>query len=158
MKMKLIFLITNLFLLMTVIGCATPYKEISKKNGYGYKEEKLNDRVYKITFEGNSHTSDELVYKYFMRRSAEVALANHSPYFTIIEANEMTKSTPVVSETSLSQADINPPNYTGDIYYRPFILKNISSHALVGKIALFKEKEKPANAIKVEEILKDVKY
>lgn len=148
------------FILFSILfGCASPYRAQTKEYGSGYTDEKISDRVYKISYQGNSHTADEVVYKYFMRRCAEVALNNHFPYFIVIESKDITKTTSVpLEEDYKPEASVVAPNISGEIDYRPYVYKRISSHALVGKIALFKEKDRPMNAIKVEDILKDVKY
>lgn len=144
-----------LILIIMVASCATKYGPLAK-NG-GYSDEKINDRVYKITFQGNTRTSDEKVYKYFMRRAAEVALDNHFQYFTIINAEDITKYITVTSVgAAVTKARVTTLPYSGVSYY-PTQYKTIPKHMLVGSIQLFKEGEQPLNAYEVEEILKNIK-
>ncbi|RPJ77874.1 MAG: hypothetical protein EHM20_05265 [Alphaproteobacteria bacterium] len=151
---KTIFI--SLFIITITIGCSTQYKKMDKK--YGYTDEKINDGLYQITFKGNSRTSDELVHKYFLRRSAEVALKNRYQYFTVVETEDITQHTTVTSAgVPATKARLKTYTYSGDIKYTPTEYKTIHNHALTGKIQLHKEGEQPMNAYSVEKILKDVK-
>lgn len=158
-KRRLLTTIFHILLLSSIItGCATPYKKLGK-NG-GYTDEKINDRVYKVSFQGNTHTSDEKVYKYFLRRSAEIALSHHFPYFLVIESEDITKFVTVTTEgTPQTKKKITGISYSGmgKTAFVPTEQKNIKKHLIEGKIALFQEGEQPANALSVEEILKDTK-
>jgi len=141
-----------------ITSCATKYKPMKKSEGYGYADEKINDLVYKITFQGNSKTSDEKIYQYFMRRSAEVALLHHFQYFTIIESQDLTKYTTVVSEGSpATKARVTVLAHSGEPFFTPTEYKTVPKYILVGKIQLFKEGEQPKNAYSVETILKNEK-
>lgn len=142
-----------LFLLALCSGCATRYKKLEKNAGYS--EEKINDRVYKVSFQGNTHTSDEKVHNYFMRRCAEIALEHHYAYFVIIESDELTKYTTITSEGSpLTKARVTAMSYSGNTAFVPTLQKNVAKHLVEGKITFFKEGEQPANALRAEEVLK----
>lgn len=140
--------------LLLFSGCASRYKKLEKNSGY--TDEKINDRVYKVSFQGNTYTSDEKVYKFFLRRCAEVALEHHFPYFVIIESDEITKSTVVTSEGApQTKAKITAMSYSGNTAYKPTEQKNIQKHKVFGLIALYKNGEQPLNAYNVEEVLKN---
>lgn len=141
---------------MLMLSCATNYEKMGRNGGYA--EEKINDRVYKITFQGNTRTSDKKVYDYFMRRSAEVALLNHYQYFTIIESEDITRFMTITSEGApATKAKLTVYSYSGKTIYKPTEYKTIPKHILTGKIQFFKEGEQPMNAYSVENILKNVK-
>jgi hypothetical protein len=147
--MPLLFIV-----IISLAGCATGYQKLGK-NG-GYSDQKINDRVYKVSFQGNTHTSDEKVRKYFMRRCAEIALEHHFPYFIIIESEDITKYTTVMAEGSpLTKAKITAMSYSGNTAFKSTEYKSIPKHLIEGKIALFTEGEQPVNAIKVEDVLKN---
>lgn len=147
-------IILSLFSLVLIGGCATSYKKLGKYGGYS--DEKINDRVYKVSFQGNTRTSDEKVHKYFMRRCAEVALEHHFPYFIVIKSDDITKYTTVTSEGSpLTKAKVTAMSYSGNTAFVPTEQKSIPKHLIEGKIALFQEGEQPVNALKVEEVLKN---
>ncbi|MGZ3790090.1 MAG: CC0125/CC1285 family lipoprotein [Bacteriovorax sp.] len=156
-KIRNVCPISLLLLLLLLVSCSTPYQKLGKRGGYS--EEKINDRVYKVSFQGNTRTTDEVVYKYFLRRCAEIALEHHYTHFTIIETEDKSKSAVVTSEGSpKSQKRITTMRYSGSTNYSPTEYKNITKHIIEGKIALFKEGEEPVNAFKVDEVLKDVRY
>lgn len=152
------YLIFIPFFLVLTSACATKYKPMKSNEGFGYADEKINDLVYKITFQGNSRTSDEKIYHYFMKRSAEVALQHHFQYFTIIESEDLTKYTTVVSPGSpATKARVSILSHSGEPFFTPTEYKTIPKHVLVGTIQLFKEGEQPLNAYSVENILKNEK-
>jgi hypothetical protein len=145
-----------IIILTALSSCATKYKELGK-NG-GYTDEKINDRVYKVTFQGNTRTSDEKVHQYFMRRSAEVALLHHFQYFTVIESNDITRFTTVVSNmppVTKARTAIFP--YASSTIFTPTEYKTLPKHMLTGTIQLYKEGEQPPNAFSVEKTLENVR-
>ena len=153
MNSKTINKILHLLLILCA-ACATRYDKLGK-NG-GYTDTKINDHVYKISFQGNTRTSDTKVRQYFMRRCAEIAFLHHFPYFVIIESSDITKYTTVVSEgTPLTKAKVTAISYSERTEFTPTVQKNIPKHLIEGTIALYKEGEQPANSLKVEEVLKN---
>ncbi len=139
-----------------LIGCATPYQKMGR-NG-GYQDEKINDHVYRITFQGNERTSDDKVYSYFLRRSAELTLEKNFAYFIIIESEDLSKVSSNISEGSArNKKKITTMAYSGDMSYAPTENKTVIKHTIVGKIALFREGEEPIGAYKAENVLKDVR-
>lgn len=143
--------------LAILLGCATPYKKLGKRGGY--KDEKINDHVYRVSFIGNTRTSDDVVYKYFLRRCAELTLENNFSFFIIIDTEDKSKTTVVTSEGSPknNRANVTTMSYSGDTDYSPTEYKNITKHIIEGKIALFKDGEEPINAFKAEDVLKNVR-
>lgn len=157
MKNKIVTISLILLFISTLFGCATPYQKLGKRGGY--TDKKINDHVYLVTFQGNDRTSDEVVYKYFLRRCAEIALEHHFSYFIVIESEEATKASVNVAEgSSRNKSSVTTMSYSNDTDYSPTLYKTIVKHIIEGKVALFKEGEEPLNAIKVEDVLKNVRY
>ncbi|MFH1877131.1 MAG: hypothetical protein ABH865_09600 [Candidatus Omnitrophota bacterium] len=94
--------ITYLLLVVLLIsGCATPYQ---KRGTFGgYRDIKLQEDAFKITFEGNGFIGTERAKDYTLLRCAEVALENNYKYFIIVDGNVSLLSesftTPVVATT-----------------------------------------------------------
>lgn len=63
-------------------GCAAPYAPNTGRGGY--KEEKLADNRYKVTFQGNGNTNEDMVVKYWLYRCAELTKQNGFTYFALL--------------------------------------------------------------------------
>lgn len=147
-KVFFILIIAHLF----ISSCASRYKKLGKYGGY--KEEKISDRTYKVYFEGNTNTSDKKVYEYFIRRSAELALENNFPYFSVLESEILEKTTTVTSEGSpLTKARVTALSYSGKSGFYPTIQKTIHKHFIEGKIEFFPKKDDSKVIISAKEIL-----
>ncbi len=119
--MKLI----SIFVLFSItVSCATKYK----KHGYtgGYTDFKIGSDIYKVNFHGNGYTSQDTVYRYFLRRCAELTLENGYEYFAFVE-----------SDSSIT----TDPNYS------------FRKHSKEGVIKLFKADNRPQNALNAKETL-----
>jgi len=72
--------VRSLQALMCIIcaGCslATPYKPLGSVVPEGYRNEKLDEKTFLITFEANPNTSKELVESYWHRRATELCGSN----------------------------------------------------------------------------------
>ena len=80
--MRTVFLSVSVLILLG--ACATPYKPASKAHAKGYFDTKLQDKVYDITFNGNSDTNFKKAKDYALLRAAEVCLENGYRTFQII--------------------------------------------------------------------------
>jgi hypothetical protein len=151
MNFKLVF-----FSLLLLSGCATPYQKLGKRGGYS--DEKINEHVYRVQFQGNTHSKDELVYKYFLKRSAELTLEKGYNYFIIVNTEDKSKTAVVSQEgTAQTRKPVTTVAYSGDVDFIPTEYKNISKHIIEGKIALFKEGEEPIDAFKAQDVLKSIR-
>jgi len=74
-----------LSLIVTLQGCATPYKPFSF--GEGYTDMALSKDTYVVSFKGNGITNEMTVNKYLLRRCAELTVNNGYKYFAIIDGN-----------------------------------------------------------------------
>ncbi len=140
-----------LFLLIFLLGCSTPYKQI----GYmgGYDDIRLQDDVYKISFKSNAYTGFEKTRDYALLRCAEVALNNDYDYFVIFdnkeEAKQHTYTTPVTSHTTgtvnaFGNSQFLQGNYQGTTYYTGGQTYNLVNPRVYYIIRCFKEKPEDA--------------
>lgn len=96
--MKNSILIISMLLLLS--ACATPYKQASKSTAKGYFDTKLQDKVYDVTFNGNSDTNFKKAKDYALLRSAEVCLENGYQTFQIINTeNNSENETALITNT-----------------------------------------------------------
>ena len=65
-------------------GCASPTPYQPADGGFGYADQQIENNRYRITFAGNSVTGRGTVQDYLLYRAAELTLANHHDYFTIV--------------------------------------------------------------------------
>lgn len=80
LNMKIVIYIS----LLGLLGCATPYQSGFKSSG-GYEEIVVNEKLHKITFEGNRFNKEGEVQKYAFFRCAEYANSLQKPYFIIYQ-------------------------------------------------------------------------
>ena len=68
-----------ILLVFFLSGCITPYQKMGL--GGGYSDMALSEDTYKVTFRGNSDTSQEYVQNMLLRRCAEITIQNGYKYF-----------------------------------------------------------------------------
>ena len=85
------FLPLTLALVLTS-GCATPYQKAGL--GGGYDDFLITRHAFEVTFRGNSHTREETVAKYLLRRASEVTLINGFTHFLPTAERDLTGSSP----------------------------------------------------------------
>ena len=104
-----------------IAGCATGYQATSFSGGY--KDLKIQDGLYKISFEGNGYTSMEKAADFALLRAAELALEQGYPFFVIAEHNNAVKNesftTPVTANTqgTYRGSSRNLGTYAAGSYY-----------------------------------------
>lgn len=93
-------------LALSLAGCVkpTPYKAVEDGSSYGYKDERLEENRYRITFSGNHLTDRSTVENYMLYRAAEITLAQGFDYFQI-----------VTKETD-AQTDYGYPGYGPSVF------------------------------------------
>lgn len=67
----------------SLVGCAPPYGSYISANTGGYKEEKLDDITWRVSYYGNSNTSGDMVWYYWLYRCAELTKAQGYTYFAL---------------------------------------------------------------------------
>jgi hypothetical protein len=113
-------LLTHVLLLAVCLfsGCATPYQ---KNTGFGgYSEFRVAEDRFVISFQGNSYSSHEEVYKYAMLRAAALALKHGYPYFSIHQERD-------ISKTSIGQTGIYVVS-SYSLYSSPAIMMVVKLH------------------------------
>jgi hypothetical protein len=142
-----------IFLLpLMTLACTTPYQKLGKRGGYS--EQRISENVYLVSFQGNTRTKDEVVYKNFLRRCAELTLEKGYQYFNILKTEDKTKNLLVIQQgTPQSNRPVTTVAYTNDMPFIPIEHKNITKHLVEGQIALFKANEAPIDAFKAQEVL-----
>lgn len=109
--MNKILVVVVVSLLLT--ACATSYHSMGFSGGFD--EFKLSHNSYMIRFSGNAFTSRERVYKYALRRAAEITKKNGYKFFKVTKASSITdKSTYVTPMQAYTRAHRN--GYGGSSY------------------------------------------
>jgi hypothetical protein len=70
----------------------TPYKAAADDSSYGYKDERLEENRYRITFSGNHLTNRNTVENYMLYRAAELTVAQGFDYFQIVTKETETQT------------------------------------------------------------------
>lgn len=76
-------LVAPLLLVLGACAMETPYQP--GEGGYGYKEQKIEENRYRVTFDGNPSTPRETVQNYLLYRAAELTVQNGFDYFTVVD-------------------------------------------------------------------------
>ncbi|MEZ5499086.1 MAG: hypothetical protein R3E77_06620 [Steroidobacteraceae bacterium] len=89
---------------VALVGCATPYQSSGFRGGY--KEIRLGDNVFQVSFQGNAYIGAQKVKDFTLLRSAELAQENGFDYFAIVDSASYQKtgviSTPARTYSSAS--------------------------------------------------------
>lgn len=74
---------------LLLVGCGGPtaYVPAAGASSYGYKDLKLQDNRYRVSFSGNQSTERETVQNYLLYRAAELTLATGNRYFVQVNGN-----------------------------------------------------------------------
>lgn len=68
---------------LLLCGCATRYGPASRSIRGGYEDARLDEHTFQVGFKGNGYTSRDTVYRFFLRRCAELALNAGCSHFVI---------------------------------------------------------------------------
>lgn len=101
-------------------GCATPYQSMGLTGGF--KNMRLSENTYQVTFSGNAYTSPMTVAEYTLRRCAELTEQNGYKYFVILVAKGFDRTSAFTTPTyinSTGDGDVNVDyngfgNYSGN--------------------------------------------
>ena len=84
MKLSSFFVVA--FFVTVLVGCATPYQEVTGFNiSGGYYDELLPTGEYKVGFGGNGYTSTTTAMDYALLRCSEITIAQGKKYFEIVQ-------------------------------------------------------------------------
>ncbi len=76
---------------MLFIGCqsSTPYKSAMREgHKFGFKNKKVSDGLYRVTFKGNEHTTRAQAETYMTYRAAELAKNQGYKYFEFVKRTD----------------------------------------------------------------------
>ncbi|MGH6899320.1 MAG: CC0125/CC1285 family lipoprotein [Geminicoccaceae bacterium] len=66
-------------------GQATPYQPAA--DGFGYREQQIEENRYRVTFAGNELTAPDTVQNYLLFRAAEITLDRGYDHFVVVDRN-----------------------------------------------------------------------
>lgn len=72
-------------------ACASPYGPSGLIGGY--RDEKIGDNVYKVSFSGNGYTNEDMVVKYWLNRCAELTVKNGYTFFGLVRGSDKSSLT-----------------------------------------------------------------
>src|SRR5262245_62531911 len=86
-------------LLLLTVGCTTPYQ--SEGWTGGYKDEKLGENLWRVSFLGNANRTDVYTWNAAMYRAAEIAQREGYRYFQVTQPSTEVFSRAYVNFTNL---------------------------------------------------------
>ena len=81
-------------LALIIAGCATGYGK--KGWRFGYSDRRIDENTFWVSFDANGYTPQVTLQTYVLLRCAEVTAEAGYDYFLIVEANDTSKSVPIV--------------------------------------------------------------
>jgi hypothetical protein len=139
-------------------GQPTPYQPSA--NGYGYREQQIEDNRYRVTFAGNDLTKADTVQNYLLYRSAELTLDHGYDYFTVVHRN-LDRSTRYwgTSEPQFGTGYYTPSgDFVSGFGFSTYSAQPIDSYTAYADVVMFKG-EKPAadvNAYDARSVLRQL--
>ena len=133
-------------------GCASPYGPNAGRGGY--KEEKLADNRYRVSFQGNGNTGEDMVVKYWLYRCAELTKENGFSHFALLAsgsrgaidvppaAYDVTpgERARLLGENSGMVPVRSAPTY---IYVPTYTTRTVTTWSKTGEILMFRERLAP---------------
>jgi hypothetical protein len=159
----LLSILTTIVMPGAITGCstATYYQPASSNEEPGYRDQKIEENKYRISFIGNSVTPRETVELYLLYRAAELTIQNNFDYFVFSEHQ-------VDAKTEISGSSSMPGVYgygaygrRGFPYYGMGMSANFSTqthYETVAYIKMLKGKapETLAYAFDAKEVIKNI--
>ena len=101
-------------------ACATAYQ--SSGFAGGFKDTQLAPDVFRVSFSGNSFTSNDRVQDFALLRAAELTLGNNAMYFAVMSTADQSRTDTYVSPgsaytTGTASAYGNTASYSGTTTY-----------------------------------------
>jgi hypothetical protein len=121
------------------LGCATPYQENGMSGGYS--DTQLAENMFRVTFRGNGHTSQERAADFALLRCGVLSKAHGFNYFIIIDERASTsESYYQTPSTSRVSATVTGNSVNGTVTTRGGHIYAISRPRSTNTIVCFKEK------------------
>ncbi len=95
--------------ILFLASCATKYAPATGSfwDGHtGYSEVALDSTTWQVTFCGNNNTSDDVVNRYALYRSAELTSQRGFDYFVVLDNNDVAALTSTVNRNKTQQTQI----------------------------------------------------
>jgi hypothetical protein len=147
----------------TIMGCstATYYQPASSNEEPGYRDQKIEDNKYRISFVGNAVTPRETVELYLLYRAAELTTQNNFDYFVFSEHQVDAKTEVSGSSSAAGVYGYGAYGRRGFPYYGMGMSSNISTQTHYETVAYIKmQKGKApdslAYAFDAKEVMKNI--
>ncbi len=108
---KIVKILLSGLTIFFLVGCATSYQSEGAMGGF--KETRLSENMYRVTFNGNGFTDRTRSADFVLLRSAEITLQNGYRYFTIIDAH---RDTATSYHTNPTYTTVNANTYGNTMY------------------------------------------
>lgn len=152
-------LVLGLTLLGMLAGCGQPTPYQPATDGYGYREQQIEDNRYRVSFAGNDLTAMDTVQNYLLYRAAELTLDQGYDYFIVVD-REVERSTIYwgTADTRLGAGYWTrwDDDYLGGIGLSTYSARPIDRYTAYADIVVF-EGEKPegdVNAYDARDVLR----
>ena len=91
-------------------SCATPYQQSGLLGGF--KDIRLSNNSFRVTFNGNAHTTSDKASNYCLLRCAELCLEHGFNYFVLISENTIIENSTHTSPRYARTTHIGNYSYT----------------------------------------------
>jgi hypothetical protein len=95
--------------LLVLASCATKYAPATGSfwDGHtGYSEVGLDSTTWQVTFCGNNNTTDDVVNRYALYRSAELTSQRGFDYFVVLDNNDVAAITSTVNHNNTQKTEV----------------------------------------------------
>jgi hypothetical protein len=102
--------IPSIFLVVCLSTCATAYQQDGF--GGGFSETRLDENVWRVTFQSNDYTSELRAQDFALLRSAELTLENGYTYFALTDFNPSHDTGTFITPTTSYKTVYSSGNHT----------------------------------------------
>ena len=103
------------FVILATVGCATPGYQKAGADGLhrtGYTETKITETMYRVSY---LDSQSDKAYQHFLRRAAELTVANNYKYFSTRDVGELKEQKLRINSMSES---MNLPKYEATVEFQ----------------------------------------
>ena len=133
---------------MVLAGCGQPTSYQPAADGYGYREQQIEQNRYRVSFAGNELTAADTVQNYLLYRAAELTLDRGYDYFTVVDRN-LDRSTAYwgTGDTPLGSGYFTRHgDFVGGVGFTTYSARPIDSYTAYADVVMF-EGEKAAGDV-----------
>ena len=139
-------LMLGLTLLVLIVGCGQPTPYQPATDGYGYREQQIEDNRYRVSFAGNDLTARETVQNYLLYRAAELTLDEGYDYFVVVDRDLDRSTTYWGTADSLGAGYLTRWDRYGGMGLSTYSAEPIERYTAYADIVMFQGK-KPADDV-----------